>query len=537
MCGIFAYITNDKDIDRFTNIYNSTFIEKQFNKGKKRGPESSTLKKIINDKCIFLGFHRLAINGLDDISNQPICIDGIYLICNGEIYNYRALFNKLMIKNQTNSDCEIIIHIYKLYGIDYLFEMIDGVFSFVLYDSNIQRTYVARDPYGVRPLYCYNNGNEHVFASELKQIHKFGANVKQFQPGSYHIVGGETKRYHSFGFSKMIYNNIYDIYGIVYQTLFSAVKKRVVTTERPIACLLSGGLDSSTIAALVKSCLPKETVLETYSIGLKGSTDLQYAQMVAEHIGSKHTNIVLTEDEFFDAIPETIKAIESYDTTTVRASVGNYLIGKYIAEHSDAKVIFNGDGSDELTGGYIYMNKCPNETEFDCECKRLLTDIHLFDVLRSDKCISSHGLEPRTPFLDRSFVQVYLSIPDNLRCQKINNFEEKFFLRNSIDFMNNCLLPEEVLWRKKEAFSDGVSSLDKPWYKVIQEKVNNLDIVKSTSNHLPPQTPEQTYYRCLFESFYPNCSEIVPYFWMPKYVKASDPSARTLFLKDGFSNN
>lgn len=534
MCGIFAFITNDPDIDRYTNIYNKTFITKQFEKGKQRGPESSVLKRIKNENIdVFLGFHRLAINGLDEISNQPIFIDGIYLICNGEIYNYRLLFSKLFITNVTNSDCEIIIHIYKLYGIDYLFELLDGVFSFVLYDTNKDVIYAARDPYGVRPLYYYDNTDSIIFASELKQLYKFGIGIKQFPPG-YYLELTKTKRfkcYHSFGFGKMIYNNLYDIYGIIYQTLHSAVKKRVVTTDRPIACLLSGGLDSSTITALVNSFLLKGT-LETYSIGLEGSTDLVYAEKVANYLGTKHTSIVLTEDEFFNSIPSVIQAIESYDTTTVRASVGNYLIGKYIAEHSDAKVIFNGDGSDELTGGYIYFNKVPDETEFDRECKRLLTDIHLYDVLRSDKCISSHGLEPRTPFLDRSFVQVYLSVPEKIRCHKSNGVYEKHLLRSAIEFMNPDLLPKEVLWRTKEAFSDGVSSHDTPWYKTIQSKVSELQTAQPIYQHLQPETPEQYYYRSLFESFYPNCGAIVPYFWMPKYVKATDPSARTLFLME-----
>jgi len=327
----------------------------------------------------------------------------------------------------------------------------------------------------------------------------------------------------------MIFNNVYDIFGIIYQTLYSAVKKRVVTTERPIACLLSGGLDSSTIAAMVKKCLPKDTVLETYSIGLEGSTDLVYAQLVADHIGSKHTSIILTENEFFESIPNVIEAIESYDTTTVRASVGNYLIGKHIATNSDAKVIFNGDGSDELTGGYIYFNKCPNEVEFDRECKRLLNDIHLFDVLRSDKCISSHGLEPRTPFLDRSFVQVYLSIPEAIRCQKVNNKEEKFLLRSAISCIDPGLLPNEIIWRRKEAFSDGVSSLEKQWYKTIQDKIRtNVKDFTDVYKHLPPETNEQIYYRNIFDYYYPHCDEIVPYLWMPKYVNATDPSARTI---------
>ena len=537
MCGIFAYITNTENINRPTNVQNQDFIGRQFLKGKSRGPESCTvLIKNYHDTFMFFGFHRLAINGLDEISNQPICIDGVYLICNGEIYNYKALSKKF--KNIiSGSDCEVILHIYREFGIEYLFELLDGVFAFVLYDSNIQRLFVARDPYGVRPLYFHNNCGL-TFASEIKQIHKIGINVKQFQPGSFmeielHKNDYPTiirqQRFSSFGFSKMIFNNLYDIYGILYQKLHNAVKKRVVgTTERPIACLLSGGLDSSTITALVNSMLPKGQ-LETYSIGLVDSTDLVYAQKVAEHLGTKHISIVLTEQEFFDAIPEVIKAIESYDTTTVRASVGNYLVGKYISEHSQAKVIFNGDGADELMGGYRYFNFSPNELEFDRECKRLLSDIHYFDVLRSDRCISTHGLEPRTPFLDRSFVQTYLSLPEELRSHVYNeNQPEKFLLRGCISFMKKDLLPEEVILRTKEAFSDGVSGVDRSWYKIIEERCQDMNLPKTVYQHNPPQTKEQQYYRTLFEEYYPHCGEVIPYFWMPKYTNATDPSARTI---------
>ena len=519
MCGIFAYIKNG---DEFTE----EFIKKQFEKGKSRGPESSKIIKLNN---LFLGFHRLAINGLNQESNQPMCIDNIYLICNGEIYNYHNFKN---IRFVTKSDCEIIIHLYKLYGIDYLFDLLDGVFSFVLYDKNINKMFIARDPYGVRPLYYTN----YIFASEIKQLTAFGTEIKHFEPGTYmELTLGDfcstvkVKKYSSFGFTKLIFNNLYDIYGILYQTLFNAVKKRVIgTTERPIACLLSGGLDSSTITALVNSFLPVG-VLETYSIGLVNSTDLVYAEMVAKHLGTKHTSIIMTEDDFFNAIPEVINAIESYDTTTVRASVGNYLIGKYIKEHSDAKVIFNGDGADELMGGYLYFNKAPNEIEFDCECKRLLNNIHYFDVLRSDRCISTHGLEPRTPFLDRSFVQLYLSIPEALRFHKMNNQPEKFLIRGAIEFMNKSLLPLEVLYRTKEAFSDGVSGLERSWYQIIQEKVKIVKNVKIIDFNIPI-TDEQRYYRNIFEEKFPDCGKIVPYFWMPRYTTATDPSARTLVL-------
>jgi len=531
MCGIFAYLTNE-NVDKSTH----DFIEKQWNHGKSRGPESSqfiTKERVDTSFFIFMGFHRLAINGLNDESNQPMCIDGVYLICNGEIYNYKSLSKPFTMKSF--SDCEVIIHLYKVYGIEYIFELLDGVFAFVLYDSNIQKVFVARDPYGVRPLYT----NECLaFASELKQLHQFDSNVKQFEPGTFmEIRVGESiniiqqKRYTSFGFSKMIFNNLYDIYGILYQSLYNAVKKRVVgTTERPIACLLSGGLDSSTIAALVNSFLPKGQ-LETYSIGLEGSTDLIYAQMVADHLGTNHTSIVLTEQEFFDAIPETIKAIESYDTTTVRASVGNYLVGKYISQHSQAKVVFNGDGADELMGGYRYFNVAPNELAFDQECKRLLQDIHYFDVLRSDRCISTHGLEPRTPFLDRSFVQNYLSLPPDLRNHSYNNQPEKFLIRGALAFMNKGILPENIILRTKEAFSDGVSSENRSWYTIIGEFVENKEISIELFTHNPPKTKEQYYYRMLFEEYYPGCGDIVPYFWMPKWVETTDPSARTIKIK------
>lgn len=209
----------------------------------------------------------------------------------------------------------------------------------------------------------------------------------------------------------------------------NAIKKRCYITERPIACLLSGGLDSSLVTALVNEYHKDISTepLETYSIGLEGSEDLKYAKIVADYLGTKHTEILLKEEDFICAINEVIYAIESYDTTTVRASIGNYLLGKYISENSNAKVIFNGDGSDELCGGYLYMHACPDEIEFDKETRRLLKNIHAFDVLRSDKCISSHGLEPRTPFLDRSWVQYYLSIHPSVRFHPKNKLCENIY--------------------------------------------------------------------------------------------------------------
>ena len=443
MCGIFSLLNNDS---RFAD----DFIKEQFKKGENRGPEFSKLEKMGQNTS--LGFHRLAINGLNTESNQPIVIDNVLLVCNGEIYNYKELYERMNVVPNTDSDCEVILHLYLKYGIEQTLQMLDGVFAFVLYDRRIfcdaarkditdeSKMFVARDPYGVRPLYFLkpiNNVQEenlfsykgitdapllnkcvpvYGFASELKVLSDFHKEltksrhlytIDHFQPGTYcemrlsskvmarwniHV---ESRHYHSTGFTSIInslkYENAYaDAIQKIPFHLSTAVEKRCLTTERPIACLLSGGFDSSIITALVNEYYKgiSSTPLETYSIGLEGSMDLKFAKEVAKYLGTKHTEIVLKEEDFINAIPQVIQVIESYDTTSVRASIGNYLIGKYISQNSQAKVIFNGDGSDELCGGYLYMHECPNEIEFDAESRRLLRDIHKYDVLRSDKCIS-----------------------------------------------------------------------------------------------------------------------------------------------------
>jgi asparagine synthase (glutamine-hydrolysing) len=537
MCGIFSLLN--------TKGFSTEFINTQFEKGKNRGPEYSKLESFNNFN---LGFHRLAINGLNDQSNQPISINNIILICNGEIYNYKYLFKLMNVKPETGSDCEVIIYLYLRYGIEQTLQMLDGVFAFVLYDSNNSNIYVARDPFGVRPLYQLSNlTNSSLigFASELKCLNNFTNNeenkIVQFTPGTYSIFSNNNNNW-----SNTKENIPYFIpsfsspsdklewvfyYTKIVDNLVKSVEKRCLATERPIACLLSGGLDSSLITALVNEFYKSKYIdkkLETYSIGLAGSEDLKYARIVANYLDTNHTEIIVTEKEMFEAIPEVIHAIESYDTTSVRASIGNYLLGKYISKNSDAKVIFNGDGSDELSGGYLYMRNCPDSIEFDKETRRLLKDIHLFDVLRSDKCISSHGLEPRTPFLDKSFVNSYLSIPPYAR--NYNNFSqcEKFLIRESFSLrifettLGNKILPDEILWRKKEAFSDGVTGHGRSLFQILQEFI-------SVELNLPANIEtEKLYYKTIFEKYYPNMSYILPYFWMPKYTNATDPSARTL---------
>ena len=568
MCGIFALLNNE-------NI-SSKFIKNEFEKGKNRGPEFTKLDNYLK---MTIGFHRLAINGLNNESNQPLVYNDIILICNGEIYNFKELFEMMNIEPISGSDCEVIIHLYIKYGIEQTLNMLDGVFSFILFDNRltndlINRIFIARDPLGVRPLYYlkskkennFNNIFLYGFASELKCLEKFynlsidTYSVEQFKPGTYSVFKLSNKvnsiwtpelenipyflpvisyNWLSFDF-KDTKSRWDEIYSKISYYLKSAVYKRCLTTERPIACLLSGGLDSSLIAALVNNFNKSNYInlpLETYSIGLEGSEDLKYAKIVADYLETNHTEIIVTEKEMFEVIPEVINALESYDTTTVRASIGNYLLGKYIKKNSSAKVIFNGDGSDELFGGYLYMNLCPDDIEFDKETRRLLKDIHLFDVLRSDKSISSHGLEPRTPFLDKSFVNYVLSLPSNYRNHNNIKQIEKYILRNSFnvnnfqDYQRKQILPDNILYRSKEAFSDGVSSQGRSLNKILQEYIAfymNKD--EQTNKYEPSIDIEKLYYKKIFDTNFPNCSSILPYFWMPNYTLASDPSARTLPL-------
>lgn len=504
MCGIFALIR--------PSIFVKTAMD-AFDKGKQRGPDESifyTLKKV------WLGFHRLSINGLSN-GSQPFEKNGIYLICNGEIYNHQALYVDMKKTPITQSDCEVILDLYEEYGMEQTLHMIDASeFAFFLYDSNKDLYYSARDPYGVRPLYHSKCGDMICIASEIKMFPPEFQNIEPVMPGT--TVCYSTDETIWYTWLPSIQHSLTTPHERIRETLYDSVKKRVMNTEKPMACLLSGGLDSSLIATLVNKArkeLGYMEPLETYSIGLEGGEDLKYAQIMADFLGSKHTTILVKEDVFLSAIPEVVKVIESRDTTTVRASVGNYLVAKYIRENSEAKVVFNGDGADEVCGGYLYMKRAPNRIEFDKECRRLVQDIHYFDALRSDRCISGNGLEARTPFLDRAFVELYLSIPIELRFTQC----EKGLLRESFE----GYMPKEILWRKKEAFSDGVSALNRSWFSIIQESIPE----EIKNNYVDTSiTMEQFYYQTLYKENYKV--DVLPYYWMPKYTTTKDCSARTL---------
>ena len=529
MCGIYALLCSQIKSD-----YEIEKIKKQFQKGSKRGPEHSSFSCISSCLGVYFGFHRLAINGLDEISHQPLQGENCQVICNGEIYNHKEIFENQNVKPETNSDCEAILPLYMRNGVDCVYGL-NGPFAFILYDTKKDQILVARDPYGVRPLYeCLYEDNTIGFASDVEPLlfpgHKM-KRIKAFPPGSFALYNkvnsDEWKMTHlEKYFNPLSYQPLetkgieYYMYEVV-QRFQKSIWTRINNCEREIASLLSGGLDSSLVSAYVKRFYEHKTskTLHTYSIGLPNGEDLKFAKKVASHIGSDHTEILMTNKDFIDSVPSVIQDIESYDTTTVRASVGNWNIGGYISQHSDAKVIFNGDGADELMGGYMYFHCCPNGHEFHKECVRLLGDIHRFDVLRSDKSISSHGLEPRSPFLDSDFTKFYLSIPIEYRNHNDLNGKhrcEKYFLRKSIEVYDPHLLPYDVLWRKKEAFSDGVSSHDLSWYEILQNHVSTMLFPHSEEG----LTKEQQYYRMLFRNHFPPCCDtLIPYYWMPNFVK------------------
>jgi asparagine synthase (glutamine-hydrolysing) len=510
-----------------------------------RGPEGT---RIMEHNSFQLGFTRLAINGLSNSGMQPMFNEDLVWICNGEIYNYRDLASRYSIELDGGSDCSVIGPLFQKMigevGPNAFFQSLDGVFAMVIADHKNDVVYVARDPYGVRPLYVGKSASNIQFSSELKALNFADcSDISHFPPGHYAMYNMKTleclviRAYHTIPWLKNPeYEDSANCASALASSLRAAVKKRMMM-ERPVAALLSGGLDSSLIAALVQKELVEagKPPLKTFSIGFEGSEDLKFARIVADYIKSDHTEVVMTPEKFFDAVPEVIRAIESYDITTVRASVGNYLVCREIAWNSDCKVVFNGDGSDEVFGGYMYFFNAPSDEAFEAETTRLLEDIHKFDVLRSDRSISSHGLEPRTPFLDKQFVSVAKSISTKLRRPVKHHWNEKQILRFA--FFDTNLLPYSVLTRKKEAFSDGVSGIKKSWYEECQERA--LEIVgpdwkhrATFFDHLTPQTAEAYYYRTIFYELYARAEKCaVPYHWMPRWAPgATDPSARTLSL-------
>lgn len=512
MCGIFAYLGN--------NISDDILLE-YFRLIQHRGPDNSVIKKPIDN--LFLGFHRLMINGLDDKSNQPFNIANTWLMVNGEIYNHTELFEEEGFIRETQSDCEIIAHLYRKYGIASAINKLDGEFAFYLYDEITGESIIARDHLGVRGLFWAKNGNEIAVASELKALN-FLKNVEQFPPRHWWSSSSGLVEYMNFSYISKNIDNEEQILSTLRKLLTSAVEKRMFNSDRPVGCLLSGGLDSSLICALAVRCIPKSTNLHTFSIGMEGSPDLNYARQVAEYLGTTHHEIIKTEQEFLEELEDTIYACETWDLTTIRASTGHRLVAKYVRDNTNIKCLLSGDMPDELCPGYAYLSEISDPNDLQAECIKLLNEIHYFDILRTDRSISYNGIEARVPYTDKYFVQYYLSIDPVLRRYYHRERIEKELLRKA--FVG--YLPDSILWRPKLAFSNGISQSNRDWAKIIAEWLEkcNYRIDEQCS------TREETFYLDKFDLYYNGHRKIIPHYWRPnpKFFGGAilDPSARQL---------
>ena len=509
MCGIFGEIRRiESTNDRFQ--FKKTM--KLAMNSKHRGPDNtSDYFSTYRSYHMYFVFHRLSINGLDEKSNQPMKIENTVLLCNGEIYNYKQLSEEYKINLTTNSDCEIISHLYKRLGIQCI-RLLDGVFTFLLYDNQNGLIYVGHDPIGVRSGYMMSTDSKFLVSSEMKSI-PYSDKIEMIPPGSYlefNLNNHQKEIFRYFHLEFPIkYRDDNSSIQLVRELLSESVRKRMMS-DQPIGCLLSGGIDSSIICFLVKEFSGSQRV-NTFSIGLEESPDLLYAEKVALHLGTNHKSFIVSEQEMLDAIEPTIQQIESYDTTTVRASVPMYLLSKKIRENTYIKVIFSGEGADELSGSYLYFHKAPSPEEFQKECLRLVNDVQHFDVLRGDKTTAGNGLEIRVPFFDKQFVKEYMSIDPQLKV--VRNGFEKYLLRKSFE----GTLPKEVVWRRKDGFSDGVSKGTRPWYQIINDY---------TQSHFG--LTEDDYYQSIFQKYYPDKQYIVPYQWLPKWTNETNPSGRLI---------
>ncbi|XP_033831528.1 asparagine synthetase [glutamine-hydrolyzing] [Periophthalmus magnuspinnatus] len=554
MCGIWALFGSDECLSvQCTSAMKIAH----------RGPDAFRFENVNGFTNCCFGFHRLAI--VDQLYGmQPLRVKKfpyLWLCYNGEIYNHLTLKEQFGFEHQTNVDGEVMLHLYSRFGVQKMASLLDGVFAFILLDTANRKVFIGRDTYGVRPLFklLTDDGflavcSEAKGLTELSHTVPSSASVVPFLPGHFEVfdlkANGKVQSIQMDQFHCCTQEPAHAVYDTVerlptsfdeetvksnIRALFeNAVRKRLMSHRR-IGCLLSGGLDSSLVAAtLVK--LAKEDKLQypiqTFSIGSDDSPDVLAARKVAAHIGSEHHEVNFSVEEGIQAVEEVIYHLETYDITTIRASVGMYMVSKYIQQKTDSVVIFSGEGSDELAQGYIYFHKAPSPRAASEDSVRLLKELYLFDVLRADRTTSAHGLEMRVPFLDHRLTAYYLSLPEEMRVPRAG--VEKHLLRES--FKGLDLIPEEILWRRKEAFSDGIMSFKKSWYMCLQEhleSVVNDDQMKKahvTFPYNPPPSKEAYYYRQVFEKQFPGRAQWLSHFWMPRWTNATDPSARTLSI-------
>ena len=483
-----------------------------------RGPDKCIQHNVRNYKLIFT---RLSINDVSDAGDQPMTHGNVTCMCNGELYNWRDLMDRFQVPADGGSDCQVIPALLNTgMGLYNLCNALDGVFAFCGFQGEC--LFAARDPIGVRPLFYAVYDGKYCFASEMKALIGLSCDVKIFPPGFY-FHKNTFVSYAPLVMHKQPNGGFHPktLEGL----LVDAVDKRLMS-DRPVGFFLSGGLDSSLIAAIGARLLGK---IHTFSIGFEsGDTpDLFYARQVAEHIGSVHHEVRFTEKEALKALHDVVYALESYDCTTIRASVPMYLLSKYVAQNTDIKVLLSGEGADELFGGYLYLHNAPDDSSFQNECIELLNNVHMFDVLRADRCTAAHGLELRVPFFDKALLQYVLYMNP---CWKMPSGDiEKWPLRRA--FSSGNWIPDDILYRQKNGMSDAVGynwvqSVKKYAKGVISER--EVEVGKEVYCNNSPLTEEELLYRRMYMECFGKIDNLTR-IWRPKWSGGQiDPSAALL---------
>ena len=503
-------------------------IRPYFDRTVSRGPDMS---KIIETPSGWLCFHRLAIMGLSEAGMQPFELDGDYVVCNGEIYGFRPLKRQLTEKGyqfKSGSDCEILLPLFREYGLS-MFARLDAEFAMIIYDSMTDSLIAARDPVGIRPLfYGYDKVGGIIFSSEAKNLVGLCDEICPFPPGHYYAYG-KFVRYADLTTVKTYSEAVLETAcKKIRDKLIAGVDKRL-DADAPLGFLLSGGLDSSLVCAISSLILGKK--IRTFAIGMeKDAIDLKYARQVADFIGSDHTEVYMTRQQVLDSLEDVIAMLGTWDITTIRASMGMYLCCKAIHEQTDVRVLLTGEISDELFG-YKYTDFAPSPEAFQQESKKRIDELHMYDVLRADRCISVNSLEARVPFGDLDFVKYVMSIDPRL---KMNTYDMgKYLLRHA--FEKDHLLPDDILWRQKAAFSDAVGhSMVDDLKAYAEEKYTDeeFETLRRQYDYCTPFTKESLLYREIFEKYYPGQAPMIQDFWMPNKswegCDVADPSARVL---------
>jgi asparagine synthase (glutamine-hydrolysing) len=547
MCGILALLelSGDPQVLRKESL---AMVKKL----RHRGPDWSG---VYSDEYAILCHERLAI--VDVMSGaQPLvnCVTGAVLAVNGEIYNHLELREGHLQRAhqfQTQSDCEVLLYLYDEYGPAFL-DKINGIFAFVLYDKARQTYLIARDHIGIIPLYMGWDGQGTLYvSSELKAIADVCNVVEEFPPG--HYYSGLEKKFVRYYRPQWERTDVLPATPAVSQQLAESLEnavRRQLMCDVPYGVLISGGVDSSLIAALAAKLSARRVEangqepawwprLHSFSVGLKDSPDLKMARKVASYIGSTHHEINFSVQEGIDAIPDVIYHLETFDITTIRAATPMYLMARKIRAMG-IKMILSGEGADEVFGGYLYFHKAPNAQEFHEELVRKLFNLHKYDCLRANKAMAAWGIEARVPFLDREFLDFAMSIQTKDKMCGGGKIE-KFVLRDAF----RGLIPDDILWRQKEQFSDGVGY---SWIDSLKAYANTEvtdAMLKNAHHRFPqktPQTKEGYWYRSLFESHFKNpaaiqlipdgpsvaCSTPTAIKWDLAFAQMADPSGRAV---------